>query len=559
MSKVITIDPVTRIEGHLRVDCEITGGHIRNAWASGTAFRGLEIVLKGRDPRDAWIFTQRICGVCTTVFAMTSVRAVENALKMEIPLNAQFIRNLIISAHSVHSHIVHFYHLASLDWVDIPSALNADPSKTARLAARISNWHLNSRQHFKEVQDRFRVFVDTGQLGVFAGDGHWGHPEMKLRPEENLLFVAHYLQALDYQRKINMVVAILGGKTPHIQNLAVGGVANPIYLDSQSSLNMERLFKIKSIIDEVGDFVKEVYFVDACAISAFHADWFKYGAGVTNYLSVPELPLDTKGMVFELPGGYIENGDLATFRPIRDPFDEFFIDGIKETVKHSWYKMDKTLHPWEGETDPHYTEFMVDEKYSWSKAPTFHGKPVQVGPLANVLAMYAAGHTATKKYTDSALATISNIAGINVPLNALHSTLGRHVAKAVRCVVRYETLQSQWELLVDNIGKGDRDSFNPPEFPAGEIRGVGFHEAPRGVLSHWPVIDGGKIKNFQIVVPSTFNMAPRNEKGELGPCEASLIGTPVVDSNTPLEALRTIRSFDPCMACAIHVVDLNKK
>ena len=554
MSKKIVIDPITRIEGHLRVDCEIDNGKVTKAWSSGQMWRGIELILKGRDPREAWIFTQRICGVCTTVHALASVRAVENALKLEVPLNAQYIRNMIQTAHAVHDHIVHFYHLSALDWVDITSALKADPKKAASIADGLSSWHLNSHQHLKQVQDKLKAIVASGQLGIFS-NGYWEHPAMKLPPEVNLLATAHYLQALEYQRKANMIVSILGGKTPHIQNLAVGGVANPINPDSQSTLTVERLMYIKTMIDEVGDFVKNVYIPDVCAIGAYYADWTGYGKGVTNYLCVPELPLDTKGTKFDLPGGYIENGDLSTYRPITSFNDEYFKKGVMESAKHSWYDSSKPTHPWEEDTVPKYTDHQPDGKYSWVKSPTFYGKPAQVGPLANVLCMYAAGHEPTKKYAHAVLATVGKLAGATIPLDALHSTIGRHAARAIRAGVMYDALGEQWQLLMDNIGKGDTATFNKPVFPKGVQKGFGFHEAPRGVLSHWIVIEDGKIKNYQCVVPSTWNACPRNEDEAPGPYEASLVGNPVADPEKPLEVLRTIHSFDPCLACAIHLTD----
>ncbi|HEX9020188.1 MAG TPA: nickel-dependent hydrogenase large subunit [Nitrospirota bacterium] len=554
MAKRIVIDPITRIEGHLRIECEVEGGKVVNAWSSGQMWRGIENILIGRDPRDAWIYTQRFCGVCTTVHALASVRAVENALNLEVPLNAQYIRNMIIAAHGVHDHMVHFYHLSALDWVDIVSSLKADPKKASQIGESLSTWKLNSPQVMKETQDRLKAFVASGQLGVFA-NGYWGHPAMKLSPEVNLLAAAHYLQALEYQRKANMIVSILGSKTPHIQNLAVGGVANAINPDSQSTLNVERLYYIKTLIDEVGDFVKNVYLVDVAAVGAFYADWTRYGSGVTNYLSVPDMPLDTKGTSFELPGGYIENGEVGTFKPIRSYQDEFFRNGVKESVKHSWYKGSWARHPWEETTDPNYTKWSDDGKYSWVKSPTFNGKPAQVGPLANVLCMYAAGHASTKKYADQTLATVGKLAGAKVGIGALHSTIGRHAARAIRCAVLYDTLQNQWQLLVNNIGKGDVKTFNQPVFPSGEIKGFGFHEAPRGTLSHWVVINGGKIKNYQAVVPSTWNAGPRNQNDAKGPYEASLVGNPVANTEKPLEVVRTVHSFDPCLACAIHMVD----
>jgi hydrogenase large subunit len=555
MSQRITVDPMTRIEGHLRVDCEVDNGKVVKAWSSGQMWRGIELILQGRDPRDAWIFTQRICGVCTTVHAIASVRAVENALNLEVPVNAQYIRNMLITAHGIHDHIVHFYHLSALDWVDIVSALSADPKQTANLAQSLSDWPLNSEQHMRGIQAKLKSFVESGQLGVFAG-GYWGHPAMKLPPEVNLMAVAHYFQALDYQRTANKIVAILGSKTPHIQNLAVGGVTNAINMDSQSTLSLERLYYIKTLIDQLGDFVNKVYMVDVAAVGAMYADWTAYGAGVTNYLAVPDLPLDSRGTQFELPGGYIANADLSTFKAISSYQDKYFEDGVKESVKHAWYEGGKgALHPYDGETVPQYTDFQDDDKYSWVKAPTFYDARAQVGPLANVLTMVAAGHEPTKRHLNTVLTMAGKVAGAEIPVAALHSTIGRHAARAVRTGVLHESLVNQWQLLINNIGKGDTTTFNQPEFPKGEVRGFGYHEAPRGVLSHWIVIRDGKIANYQAVVPSTWNAGPRDEQDAPGPYEASLLDNPVADPEKPLEVIRTIHSFDPCLACAVHMVD----
>ena len=556
MSKRITIDPITRIEGHLRIDVDIDGGKVQKAWSSGQMWRGVELILLGRDPRDAWAITQRICGVCTTVHAITSVRAVENAQKMEIPLNAQFIRNLIITAHSVHDAIVHFYHLSALDWVDVVSALKADPDKTSILGESLSSWHLNSKHEMRRVHERLKTFVNGGQLGIFT-NGYWGHPAMKLSPEVNLLAVAHYLQALEVQRKANKIVSILGSKTPHIQNVAVGGVSNPLATDSQAVLTVERLMAIKGWIDELADFVKNVYLIDVAAVGAFYPEWTTIGKGVTNYLSVPDIPLDTKGTKFAYPGGFIEGGDLATRKPISSFNDEYWMKGVQEAVKHSWYKDNAAgpLHPYKGETVPNYTDFKDDAKYSWLKSPTFYGKPAQVGPLARVLNGLAAGHAPTTKYATAALDTVSALAKTKIGLGAMHSTIGRHAARAITCCVNVDILADQWTALLTNMGKGDLTTFNKPVFPKDEVMGVGIHEAPRGALSHWVVIDNGKIKNYQCVVPSTWNACPRNEKDEAGPYEASLAGTPIADPEKPLEVLRTIHSFDPCIACAIHLTD----
>jgi hydrogenase large subunit len=550
----ITIDPITRIEGHLRIDAEISNGKITDAWSSGQMWRGIELILKGRDPREAWFFTQRICGVCTTVHAIASVRAVENALQLPIPLNAQYIRNLLITAHALHDHVVHFYHLSALDWVDVTSALKADPAKAAALAETLSSWPGNSKKQLEAVKAKLAGFVQTGQLGIFT-NGYWGHPAMKLPPEVNLLAVSHYLQALDYQRKANQVVAILGGKTPNIQNLAVGGVANAINLDNASALNMQKLAMVRDLLLEVQTFIEQVYVPDVCAIAAMYPEWLGYGAGVRNYMAVPDLPLDTKGEAFEIPGGTIMGGDLKTLKPITGFNDAYFRDNVVESVAHAWYQGDAELHPYVGETVPNYTDFDPRGKYSWSKAPRFQGKPMQVGPLAEVLSAFAQGHEPTTRWATKVLDTAGSIAKMKLTPAVLESTLGRHAARAIRCAVLAESALHQWKLLVDNIGKGDVSIFNQPVFPKGEIRGVGFHEAPRGTLSHWVVIEDGKIKNYQAVVPSTWNAGPRDGRGQLGPYEASLVGNPVADPQRPLEALRTIHSFDPCLACAVHMVD----
>ncbi|MBT0959806.1 nickel-dependent hydrogenase large subunit [Denitromonas iodatirespirans] len=558
MSQRITIDPVTRIEGHLRVDVEVNDGRVSKAWASGQMWRGVENILTGRDPRDAWAITQRICGVCTTVHAIASVRAVENALNLEIPVNANSIRNLIILAHAIHDHIVHFYHLSALDWVDVTSALKADPAKTSALAESLSNWSGNSKHEFAKVKERLTGFVGTGQLGIFT-NGYWGHPAMKLTPEVNLLAVSHYLQALEVQRYASKIVSVLGSKSPHIQNVAVGGVANPLALDAQSVLTMERLLAVKEWIGKLDDFVKNVYLVDVAAIGAFYPEWTQVGRGITDYLCVPDIPLDGKGETFAIPGGHIAGGDLSTFKAINTFHDKYFLDGVSEAVKHSWYDYkggnDKSLHPYEGETTPNYTDFQDEGKYSWLKSPTFYGKPMQVGPLARVLAGLAAGHEPTARYATATLERVSSIAGIKVGLDAMHSTIGRHAARAVACAVQVDELAAQWDRLVDNMGKGDLTTFNPPTFPKGEQRGVGFHEAPRGVLSHWVVIKDGKIDNYQCVVPTTWNAAPRNEHDAPGAYEACLLDNPVADPEQPLEVLRTVHSFDPCLACAVHILD----
>jgi hydrogenase 2, large subunit len=553
--KRISIDPITRIEGHLRIDCEIENGVVTNAWSSGTMWRGMENIVKGSDPRDAWMIMQRICGVCTTVHAIISVRAVEDALGAKVPVNAQYIRNMILSAHSMHDHIVHFYQLSAMDWVDITAALNADPDKAAEMLKGVSTWGLNSANEFRNVQNKIKSLVESGQLGIFA-NGYFGHPAMKLPPEVNLIAVAHYLQALECQRDCNRIVALLGGKTPHIQNLAIGGVANPINLDSQSVLNLERLMFVKSCIDRLNDFVTQVYRVDAAIIAAYYPEWLNLGKTSGNYLSVPEYPIDGDNSKFALTGGYIENFDISTFRSITQQKDEFVVKGIKESGKHAWYEDDEPLEPWAGLTRPKYTGWQDEGKYSWVKAPSFYGKVVEVGPLAYLMCNLANENKDTLHHFNHIKGLYEKLSGNTLSVDHLHSTLGRIIARTVHCCVLNNILEQQWKLLVDNIGTGDTVAYLKTNIPqTGEFKGVGFGEVPRGMLSHWVVVKNGKIENYQAVVPSTWNAGPRNQNNEMGPYELSIIGTPVADPTKPLEVVRTIHSFDPCMSCAVHVVN----
>src|SRR5512136_1166118 len=450
MSQRITIDPVTRIEGHLRIDCEVDAGRVKKAWSSGTMWRGIELILQGRDPRDAWIFTQRICGVCTTVHAIASVRSVENALNLEIPLNAQLIRNLVIVAHALHDHIVHFYQLCALDWVDVVSALKADPARSAAVAQSLSEWPGNSVQEFRAVQERLKDYVARGQLGIFS-NGYWGHPAMKLSPEVNLLAVAHYLQALDFQRFALKAVAILGSKTPNIQNLAVGGVANAINLDAASPLNMNKLFEIKEQLESVVRFVQQVYFPDVAAIGGMYAEWLGYGAGVKNYLAVPDLPTDAAATQFDMPGGIIVGGDLAKVRPIASWKDEFFGKNVTEDISRAYYDGNWAKHPYKETTDPKYNAWDPAKKYSWVKAPRLDGKPMQVGPLAQVLVAYVQGDKLTQKWANKCLEIAGGVAKAKLGPAVLQSTLGRIAARSIRAAVMSDLAIKHWEALANNV------------------------------------------------------------------------------------------------------------
>jgi [NiFe] hydrogenase large subunit/hydrogenase large subunit len=557
MAKIV-VDPLTRIEGHLRVEAQIDGGKITDAWASGTMWRGIEIMMKGRDPRDAWTFVSRFCGVCTTVHAMASIRAVENALNITIPDNARIIRNLIMGFQSVQDHVIHFYHLHALDWVDIVSALKADPAKTAALASSISDWPNNSSvAHFKAVHEKLKSFVDSGQLGIFA-NGYWGHKEYKLPPEANLMAVAHYLEALDWQRDVIRAHALLGAKNPHPQTFLVGGMSIPVDPNSQNALNAGSIALLHELAQKCVDFVNKVYIPDLLAVASFYKDWAAYGS-FSNFMACGEFP-DASGKQF-LPAGIIKNKDLSKIYPV-DPTK------ITEYINNSWYSYSdgdsKGKQPWVGETTPNYTgpkppyeSLDTSKKYSWVKTPRYEDAAMEVGPLARCLVAYASGHKQVKETVDMVL----NKLGVGPA--ALFSTLGRTAARGIETAIIAGKLSDWTDELAANMKKGDyktanTDKWDPSTWPA-EAKGVGFHDAPRGALQHYIVIKDGKIENYQAVVPTTWNAGPRDPKGQKSPFEASLIGTPIADPTKPIEIQRTIHSFDPCMACAIHLFDAEKK
>jgi hydrogenase large subunit len=566
MSERVVVDPITRIEGHLRIEAQTDGDTITDAYSSGTMVRGIEIILRGRDPRDAWAFAQRICGVCTLVHGIASVRAVEDALNYSIPHNAQLIRNLMIGAQYVHDHVMHFYHLHALDWVDVVSALKADPKATSELAQTVSpSWPKSSPGYFADTQKRIKEFVESGQLGIFA-NGYWGHPAYKLPPEANLMAVAHYLEALEWQRNVVQIHTILGGKNPH-PNFLVGGAPSAISINAEggmgaTSLNQTGLSTIKNVIENMQRFVDQVYVPDTLAIASFYKDWGAQGEGTGNFLCYGDFPdKDTNDIgSFLVPRGVILNRDLSTIHDV----DLNAENEIEEYVSHSWYKYqggkENGLHPYKGETEfnydgpePPYQQLDVDKGYSWLKSPRWKGHAMEVGPLARALMLYAKGHEQTKELVNHTLKTL------DVPVQALFSTLGRTAARTIETKIFADTMMSWYNQLVDNIRNGDVKTFNetlwePSTWPS-ECKGVGYTEAPRGALAHWIVIKDGKIDNYQAVVPSTWNAGPRDAKNQPGPYEAALKGHKLHDPKQPIEILRTIHSFDPCIACAVHVTD----
>ncbi len=560
MPSRIVVDPITRIEGHLRIEAEIKDGRIVDAYSSGTMVRGFEIILKGRDPRDAWAFTERACGVCTTVHALASVRSVEDALGITIPPNAELVRNLMFCAQYMQDHVVHFYHLHALDWVDVVSALKADPQKTSDIAQSISRWPKSSPKYFADVQKRLAAFVNSGQLGIFA-NGYWGHAGYKLPAEVNLIGTAHYLEALEWQKEIVKIHTIFGGKNPH-PNYLVGGAPCSVNVDESNAINAERLSMVGQLLNDAKEFIEMVYIPDLLAVAGFYKDWGGIGGGLPNYLAYGDLPTrgygDPSG--FKFPRGAILNRDLTRVHEV----DGKDASQVQEFISHSWYEYSDGdavgKHPWVGETKlaysgpkPPYEHLNVDQKYSWLKTPRWKGNPMEVGPLARLLVAYASGRKDVQEAVNGVLSAL------NVPVAALFSTLGRTAARGIETQLIAGWAQEFYQQLLSNIKNGDtrmanRDLWEPETWPA-EAKGVGFTEAPRGALAHWIVIKDRKIDNYQLVVPSTWNASPRDPKGQMSAYEASLIGTPVNNPDQPLEILRTIHSFDPCIACAVHLYD----
>ncbi|MFP3943130.1 MAG: nickel-dependent hydrogenase large subunit [Alphaproteobacteria bacterium] len=567
----IVVDPITRIEGHLRIEVNVDEeNRIRNAVSSGTMWRGIEIILQGRDPRDAWAFCERICGVCTDVHALASLRAVEAALGITIPENANIIRNIMHLTQFAQDHLIHFYHLHALDWVDIVNALEADPAETSTLAQSLSPWPKSSPGYFRDIQAKLKRFVESGQIGPFT-NGYWGHPGYKLPAEANLMAVAHYLEALDFQKDIVKIHAIFGGKNPH-PHWIVGGVPCPIVVDdigSQGVINMERLNLVKQIAQDTVEFIDQVYIPDLLAIASFYKDWAKIGGGLSsrNVMSYGEFPKtanDYSPENLEMPRGAIVDGKLQDVQDV-DLLDP---DEVKEWVTHSWYSYpdeSKGLHPFEGITQPNFdlgnargTRTNIEQldeaqKYSFLKAPRWRGHPMEVGPLARYIVGYAQGHPEFKEPVDMVLKHL------DLPLEAIFSTLGRTAARGLEGSWSAHKLVHYVDRLIENVKNGqvataNTELWEPESWPK-RASGIGFVEAPRGALGHWATIEDKKVKAYQVVVPSTWNASPRDAAGNVGPYEAALLdNTQIADPEQPLEILRTIHSFDPCLACATHVL-----
>lgn len=572
MAEKVLIDPLTRIEGHLRIEMETEGKQIKKAWSVSTQFRGIETIVQNRDPRDVWAFVQRICGVCTSVHAIASITAVENAIGSNPPENARLIRSLVLGSQEIQDHVIHFYHLHALDFVNVVNAAKADPEKTLEFAHSIgSKWRGNNLKRFTEVRDTVQQVLDSGQLSIFTG-GYWDHPDYRLPPEADLMCVAHYLDALEFQRSMIRINTVFGGKNPH-PNFLVGGMACSIDPNSSESINQVQMDQIKTWIDEIVEFVNDCYYPDVLAIAGVYKDYFDIGATHPNYLAV-----GLAGSIFAgdpnksrissvhtaIKPGVIMGGDISKVLPF-DPHK------IEEFISSAWYEYsvgdDKGLTPDKGETTVKYTgpeppfEWLSDnDKYTWSKAPRYDGKPMQVGPVARMMLAYAQGYEPVKKLVDGAIDTLG------ITPAQINSTMGRTFARAAEATVSAQLLLEDYNALVDNIKEGRIDVFDaskwePSSWPA-QCEGYSFVEVARGDLSHWVSIKDGKVERYQAVVPTTWLAGGRDANGVTGPYEESLMGTgthPLVDPKAPLEPMRTIHSYDPCMSCGVHILDPDGK
>lgn len=542
----IVIDPVTRIEGHLRIEVEIDEDNIvTEAWASGQLFRGIEIILKGRDPRDVGLIAQRICGVCTNVHYRASISAVENAYGIVIPNNAEIIRNLVTLALFVQDHLVHYYHLHSLDFVDITSALNANCAKAVKTAELYhENPYRNSEGHLESVKEKLSSFVKAGRLGLFS-NGYWGHSAYRMSPEENLVHMNHYLEALRIQTDISRAVAIFSGKTPHPQNLVVGGVTSVADM-----LNPQRLNDFIFIIKEAREFIERAYIPDMKMIVNAYRDSIDLGEGrgSGNFLCCGGYRFAKQEQLFE--GGVITGHNF-------DSVESFDSAKITEEASRSWYANDEPCSPYDGDTVPLYTDLNEDGtlksegKYSWVKAPRYDGKVMEVGPLARMIMGTVKNSKVIKPYMDRFMKETG------MKLIDFSTSVGRNAARAVEAQICCDYIFDFISDLIENIKYYDETTWTKylfEELPK-EARGHGIFEVPRGVLGHFIRIENAKIANYQAVVPTTWNASPKDLHNQRGAYEESLIGLKLADPKNPLEVLRVIHSFDPCLACAVHIID----
>jgi len=533
----LIIDPVTRLEGHLKVEVEIENDRVKNAWSSTQLFRGIEMILKGRPPEDAPLFTQRACGVCTNTHALTSIRAIEDALGVTPPPAAQLMRNLILSALLVHDHLVHYYHLHGLDWIDMAAATTADPAKAAKIVSETSGRDADPGEMYI-VQKRLKDFVASGQLG-FLENAYFlgGNPAYQCSPEENLILSSHYIEGLRIQLKLARAMAIFAGKNPHAQTMIVGGMT------CYNAMNPEAVAHFRALWEETLEFVENAMMPDIILMGRRFPEAANYGR-TSNFFDFSDF-YDTNGKNPYFRSGVLWQNDF-------NKTDKLDVDQIEEHVARSWYVGDEARKPYDGVTDPKYTSYTDEDKYSWSKAPRYKGEPMETGPLARRAIAYARGEKETKDLMDHVLKEA------NLRPGQIFSTMGRTISRVVETTMLTRRMKG-WIDELDERAKSGDDELCVDWKMKDSAKGVGYCCVTRGGLSHWIRIEDAKIGNFQMVVPSTWNFGPRCKEGKIGPCEESLIGCPVPDPARPVEILRTVHSFDPCIACSVHLVDARGK
>jgi len=613
--KHVVVDPITRIEGHLRVEIQVdeATGKVTDAISSGTAWRGLELVMNDRDPRDAWAYIQRICGVCTSSHALGCLRAVEDAFGITIPKNAHYIRNIIAACLGHQDHIIHFYHLHALDWVSPLEALKADPAATAALQNTVlapyrlpfrgpagleteaypHDVPVSNPEYYAAIKAKVQKIVESGQLGIFSAQW-WDHPDYQmLPPEVHLMAISHYLEMLDKQRDLVVPHVVFGGKNPH-PHYVLGGMPCSISMeDGNAPINTARLAIVDRSIQSARHMMNDYYLPDVLAIGHLYVQKgyvsggglakervLGFGmfpvepfSGATNGDFFKDLLVRCNGVVENFAGGVMQ-AKVYDFKmeDVSDP------EVISESVEHGWYEYSggdsKGLHPWEGETKPHYTEpkegtktewkaLNEQGKYSWLKTPKWRGKLCEVGPLARYIVLYTKAKqgllgdlTWAEQMIVDQIDAVTKVLGVP-PEAWLPSTVGRTAARALDAQLQAEISKFFFDKLVANIKSGDtrvvnNDKWDPSTWPK-EAKGVGFYEAPRGALSHWVVIKDGKVANYQAVVPTTWNACPRDDAAGHGAYEMSMMDTPVKIADKPLEIVKAVRSFDPCMACSTHL------
>ena len=531
------IDPITRIEGHLRVEMEVTNGKVSDAWVSGGCFRGMELVVEGRTPEDAAQIVQRICGVCPVSHSHASTIAAEKAYGIEISNNARIIRNLIEGAQFLHSHILWFYNLAALDYVNPLNALDADVADAYALAQE-ANTSMNS--DLGALKERLKKFADNGQLSIFSGN--WfptknqyadGSNEYTLPPELDLICTAHYLEALKMQAKASEVAALLGGKMPHVMTVIPGGTS---FVPTEQKLD-----DLKYLVDEIYDWVESTMIPDTLAIAPTYKDALEWGKGCGRYIAWGVF----ENQSMEMNDRYLPAGVLDDGLKISDVEES----KITEYMGHSWYKGEETHTSPYFVTEPEFTSYDVNDRYSWIKCPAYDGKPYEAGGLSRILVAYKRNVPFVVEQVNGLLEAL----GAPGNVAAAQSTLGRTAVRQIESLYIAGLMKEWVGELVEAVKGGDSEYFRKPATITGS--GTGFWEAPRGALYHSEKVVDGKIEGYQIIIPTTWNAAPHNANGENGPMEEALIGVPVGDIEKPINALRTVHSFDPCTACAVHVTE----